>query len=299
MACVLPLSGVFGSSAALAAVAGGAACLLEPVFDEARVVEDLARHGVTHLVAGDDMLVRLRTAWRESRADLSAWRWAGVADFVGKVPELAEWAGREFGTVFAGVYGSSELMALTAIRPYSDALPRRHSPGGRLVHPAMEVRVDPDRGELQFRGPSVVDDYLGDPAARARNLTADGWFRTGDLGGVAEDGSVEFTCRLGDVLRLRGFLVDPAEIERRLLAHPAVQVARVVGVPAADGETRAVAFVVATAPADLRAWCAETLARFKVPEVVRVLDEMPTTSGTNGTKIRTATLREWAREEIR
>jgi fatty-acyl-CoA synthase len=299
MACVLPLSGVFGSSAALAAVAGGAACLLEPVFDEARVVEDLARHGVTHLVAGDDMLVRLRTAWRESRADLSAWRWAGVADFVGKVPELAEWAGREFGTVFAGVYGSSELMALTAIRPYSDAVPRRHSPGGRLVHPAMEVRVDPDRGELQFRGPSVVDDYLGDPAARARNLTADGWFRTGDLGGVAEDGSVEFTCRLGDVLRLRGFLVDPAEIERRLLAHPAVQVARVVGVPAADGETRAVAFVVATAPADLRAWCAETLARFKVPEVVRVLDEMPTTSGTNGTKIRTATLREWAREEIR
>jgi acyl-CoA synthetase (AMP-forming)/AMP-acid ligase II len=298
MACLLPLSGVFGFTTAMAALAGGAACLLEPVFDEHRIVGDLSAHGVTHLVAGDDMLVRLRAAWTGSRADLSAWRWAGVADFVGTVPELAAWALAEFGTVFAGVYGSSELMALTAVRSYDDGLPRRHSPGGRLVSDAIEVRVV--EGELQFRGPNVVDAYLGSPGAWAENVTADGWFASGDLGSVAADGSVEFLCRRGDALRLRGFLVDPAEIERHLLAHPAVEIARVVGVPSPDGETRAVAFAVAAgvSPEDLRAWCAETLARFKVPEAVRIVDAMPTTSGTNGTKIRTATLREWARDLI-
>jgi fatty-acyl-CoA synthase len=311
MGCLLPLSGVFGFTTAMTAIAGGAACLLEPVFDERRIVADLASYGVTHLVAGDDMLVRLEAAWRDSRADLSAWRWAGVADFIGKVPELADWALAEFGTVFTGVYGSSELMALTSVRSYDDDVPRRHSPGGRRVSDALEVRVvDPasgdqlpqgGQGELQFRGPNVVDAYLGTPEAWSKNFTADGWFASGDLGWLAPDGSIEFTCRMGDVLRLRGFLVDPAEIERRLLAHPAVEVVRVVGVPDADGETRAVAFAVADAtarPEDLRAWCRETLARFKVPDVVRLVDEMPTTSGTNGTKIRTATLREWARELI-
>jgi fatty-acyl-CoA synthase len=297
MGCLLPLSGVFGFTTAMAGIAGGAACLLEPVFDERRIVADLASQRVTHLVAGDDMLVRLRSAWQESRADLSAWRWAGVADFIGKVPELAGWALDEFGTVFTGVYGSSELMALTAVRSYDDEVPRRHSPGGVRVSDAISVRVVD--GELQFRGPNVVDAYLGTPEAWGTNSTDDGWFRSGDLGSLAPDGSIEFTCRMGDVLRLRGFLVDPAEIERRLLAHPAVQVARVVGVPSADGETRAVAFAVTSGDTgDLRAWCGETLARFKVPDVVRIVGEMPTTSGTNGTKIRTATLREWARELI-
>ncbi|MET0190036.1 MAG: acyl-CoA synthetase, partial [Pseudonocardia sediminis] len=80
---------------------------------------------------------------------------------------------------------------------------------------------------------------------------------------------------------------------------PDVHTAKVVGASDPDGATLAVAFVVAEDgtkpdPDALRDWCAEGLARFKVPHSVRVIDEMPTTSGTNGTKIRAATLREWA-----
>ena len=108
---------------------------------------------------------------------------------------------------------------------------------------------------------------------------------------------------MGDVLRLRGFLVDPAEIELRLAAHDAVALAKVVGAPAPDGHgTRAVAFVVTraghtTSEDELKAWCATNLAKFKVPDEVRFLTEMPTTSGTNGTKIRAAALRELATTE--
>ncbi len=312
MLCALPISGVFGFNTALAAVAAGGRCVLEPVFDEDVVVSDMARFGVSHVVAADDIVVRVARAWRRERRDLSAWRWLGIADFAGKVAELAEWAATEFGTTTCGVYGSSELFALTAVWPGDESAPRRLSGGGRLVSPLIEVRAaDPvsgrelgtgTRGELQFRGPNVVDAYLGDPDAAQRSFTADGWFRSGDLGTVDADGAISYVCRMGDVLRLRGFLVEPAEIEFRLAAHEAVTTAKVVGVRDADGAMQAVGFVVLrdgyeADGAELRAWCEQALAGFKVPRSVHVIDEMPTTSGTNGTKIRAATLREWAEQE--
>lgn len=311
MLCALPLSGTFGFNTAMAALAAGAVCLLEPVVDGRAVLADMARFSVTHVVGGDDMIIRLAEAWRASRTDLSTWRWLGIASFLGKVGELAEWARTEFGTATTGVYGSSEVFALTAMWPEDVPLPQRWSAGGRLVSPRIEARVcDPatdepmpagERGELQFRGPNVVDAYLGDPDAAGRAFTADGWFRSGDLGEVHPDGSMSYVCRMGDVLRLHGFLVEPAEIEHRLAAHEAVGTAKVVGVDDAAGRTTAIAFVVPqpgreASPEELRAWCADTLAKFKVPAAVHIIDEMPTTSGTNGTKIRAATLREWAQQ---
>jgi fatty-acyl-CoA synthase len=173
-----------------------------------------------------------------------------------------------------------------------------------VVHPGIEVRVaDPVtgevlghgvEGELEFRGPNVVDAYLG---SEPDVFTGDGWFRSGDLGVLVDEGAFVYVCRMGDALRLRGFLVDPAEIEIRLAAHPAVHTAKVVGVPADDGATIAVGFVTLVGdddPGDLRAWCREVLAPFKVPAAVQVLGEMPTTSGTNGIKIKAAELREVA-----
>jgi fatty-acyl-CoA synthase len=288
--CALPLSGVFGFSTAMAAIAGGGTCLLEPVFDERAVLADMARWRVTHVVGGDDMVGRLAGSWRGE--DLSSWRWLGLADFAGRAREVAEWALREFGTRTSGVYGSSEVFALTALWPPEEPPPRRWRGGGRLVSPRMEARVVD--GELQMRGPNVVDAYLGDPEANP--FTADGWFRTGDLAEIDDDGAITFICRMGDALRLRGFLVDPAEIEQRLAEHESVRAAKVVGVRGAGGD-EAVGFVVADGEVDgeaLREWCAQTLAAFKVPADVYVIDEMPVTSGTNGTKIKAATLREWA-----
>ncbi|GAA1232889.1 AMP-binding protein [Pseudonocardia alaniniphila] len=311
--CALPLSGVFGYNTGMAALAAGATCVLQPVFDADTVLDDMAHHGVTHVVGGDDLVLRLAEAWKARPRDLSAWRWLGVADFQGRSRELAEWARDAFGTATAGVYGSSEVFALTAFWPHDEPAPGRWTGGGRVVHDGITVRVvDPvtgeelppgQEGELQFRGPNVVDAYLGDDSAATKAFIADGWFHSGDLGALVDEGVFAFVCRMGDALRLRGFLVDPAEIERRLAEHPDVFTARVVGIPGPDGDTRAIGFVVpeegrAPEPASLRDWCAETLARFKVPDAVHLIDAMPTTSGTNGTKIRAATLREWARQRF-
>lgn len=308
--CALPFSGVFGYNAAMAGLAAGASLLLEPMFDTDTVLDDMATYGVTHLASGDDFVLRLSNAWHARARDLSAWRWWGVADFQGRSHELAAWLGTEFGTRVHGVYGSSEIFALTAVWPADEPAPRRCAGGGRVVHPDIEVRVtepvsgDPldygHEGQLEFRGPNVVDDYLG--AQFPETFTNDGWFRSGDLGVLVDEGAFVYVCRMGEALRLRGFLVDPAEIENRLAANPAVHTAKVVGVSGDDGATIAVAFVTlaenAHDPGDLRAWCRETFAPFKVPTAVHVLDEMPTTSGTNGSKIKTAELRERAQRAI-
>jgi fatty-acyl-CoA synthase len=174
------------------------------------------------------------------------------------------------------------------------------------VDGALEVRVvDPESGvpldvgadgELCFRGPQVLRCYLGDPAATAKALAADGWFRSGDLGRRTPEGGFEYLARLGDSLRLRGFLVDPAEIERRLELHPAVELAQVVGAERAGRGQVAVAFVKLRGgahadEAELRAHCAAGIADLKVPERVIVVDEFPSVDGPNGRKIRKADLR--------
>jgi len=304
----LPFSGVFGFNAVWGALFGGASVLMHPVFDEERLLEDMARFGVTHFVGADDMLVRLKGAWEKAPADLGRWRVLLMADFLGRTPEIAAWADSEFGTVSMGVYGSSELFALAAHWRPETPLPRRWSGGGvpasdgiriRLADPFDGTVLDQGDGELQFRGHNVVDAYLGDEGEGARAFTDDGWFRSGDLGRMTEDGGFEFVCRAGDVLRLRGFLVEPAEVETRLAAHPAVEVAKVVGSIDASGEPVAVGFVTLADGAEVReaeliGWCKDTLARFKVPHRILVIDDMPTTAGTNGSKIKAGVLRDWA-----
>ncbi|WP_296145241.1 MULTISPECIES: AMP-binding protein [unclassified Pseudonocardia] len=308
MLCALPLSGVYGFNATTATLAAGGVCLFVPVFDADVVVDLMAAHRVTHVAAGDDMVLRLRAAHDARPRDLSAWRWWGAADFQGRLRELAEWAA-DLGVVTSGVYGASELFALLSMWPDAEPAPDRWRAGGRVAHPGIEVRVaDPEtgepvadgtEGELQFRGSCVVDAYLGDPDRAAAVRRADGWFGSGDLGVLVDEGAFVYVCRMGDALRLRGFLVDPAEIEVRLAAHAGVDTAKVVGITADDGATIAIGFVTAAPgeapdPAELREWCAQGLARFKIPETVHVVREMPTTSGTNGAKIRAAVLREWA-----
>ncbi|MEN0135125.1 MAG: AMP-binding protein [Rhodococcus sp. (in: high G+C Gram-positive bacteria)] len=308
--CVLPVSGVFGFSTALATLAGGGALLMEPVFDAAVTLRRMQSLKVTHVVGGDDLFTRLHDTWHGGeRADLSSLKRLGIADFLGRSHEVAAWVRDEFDAVTTGVFGSSEVFALMLLWDVTDPESVRWNGGGRPVESAIEIRIadplddsvlpDGEQGELQVRGPNVVDAYLGNPEAAARAFTSDGWFRSGDLAVATGDGGYTYVCRMGDVLRLRGFLVDPAEIEHRLAEHDAVHLTKVVGITGRGGYTEAVAFVVPAegTPADaaeLKAWCAESLAAFKVPAAVHMIEEMPTTVGGNGAKIRAVELREWA-----
>ena len=131
-------------------------------------------------------------------------------------------------------------------------------------------------------------------------MTEDGFVRTGDLGRLLDNRSFDFVSRMGDVLRLSGFLVAPAEIEARLQSHPSIDGAQVVSVSTEAG-TKPVAFVTRAPGASfdeaaVKAYCSATLARYKVPIRIVLIDAFPTTMSANGIKIQKGKLRDQASE---
>jgi fatty-acyl-CoA synthase len=252
------------------------------------------------MVGGDDMLMRLAEA--ADRRPYAPFAFTGFASFhhaPDRVRELCD----PLNLALRAVYGSSEVQALFALQDPADPT-RRHLPGGIPASPLAEVRaLDPEtgeqvaEGELAFRGPSLFAEYLDDPAATARARTADGAFRSGDLGRLHAAGhGFDFGTRMGDALRLGGFLVNPEEIEAFLAAQPGVAAAQVVASPGG----KAIAFILA-APAGpppeearLLAACRRDLARFKQPVRIVALEAFPVTESPNGVKIQRARLRQMA-----
>jgi fatty-acyl-CoA synthase len=127
----------------------------------------------------------------------------------------------------------------------------------------------------------------------------DGWFRTGDLARMEDPTTFEYLARLGDVLRLGGFLVNPAEIEDCLLLDPTIEAVQVVGIDLSGG-ARPVAFVTSKEAIDeeaLRTRCRTALAGYKVPLRILQLDAFLVTPSANGSKIQKVRLREMAMAE--
>ena len=303
----LPLCGVFGFTQAMAALAGGAPMRMLPLFDAAEAAAALHDEHITHANGGDDMLDRLLAA-RPEPQPFPALRFFGYARFNPALEDLVARAGQR-GVRACGLYGMSEVHALYALQPADLPAEERAKAGGVLVSPAAEVRIcDPDsgavlppgeQGEIELKGPSLLREYYGDAAA-TQAAFHDGWFRTGDLGYLDGPRRFCFVSRIGDVLRLGGFLTSPQEIEAVLEAHPAVQGAQVVG--ATFGRTPAAVAYLVLRPgavldeAALHAWCQARLAGYKLPRRFVAIDAFPTTPSANGTKIQRARLRAMAAE---
>ena len=137
-----------------------------------------------------------------------------------------------------------------------------------------------ETGELQLSGPLVTPGYWRNPTATAEAFTDDGWLHTGDAATMTDDGHVVLVDRWKDMYISGGENVYPAEVENALHAHPAVNQAAVVGAPHPRWGEAGVAFVVLgrgaeIAPDDLRTWCRERLAAYKVPVRVLLVDELP------------------------
>jgi len=307
---VLPLCGVFGFCQAIATIAAARPMVLMSAFDAAEAVALCARHRVTHFEAADDMLdAMLRAAATD--APFETVRFVGYAAFNRALEDLPDRADAR-GIRVIGLWGMSETMAFVAGRDPDAPLAERRKAGGAMVSPRGTARVrDPDSGDvlppgmpgaLEIAGPSLMVEYIDNPAATAEALTGDGYVCTGDLAQMEADGGFEFITRMGDVLRLGGFLVSPAEIEAELQSLEPIEAAQVVAVDAA-GRNTAFAFVTLAAGAvfdetSARAHCAARLAKFKVPERVVALDAFPTTPSANGTKIQRVELRRMAQAAI-
>lgn len=300
----LSLYGVLGFVQTMGALAGRACIVYLRVFKADEAAQAIDHHGVTHLLGSDGIFAPILDA---PGASLASWRRGGFAEFAGMATRVIREAERRLGIPLVGLYGSSECFALTATQPHTLPAEQRALAGGRPIASDIEFRVvdvvsgnalpDGERGELQIRGYNVMSGYLNNADATASAFTADGWFRTGDLAFGLGDRFI-YLSRLKDGLRLRGYLVEPNEIEDILARHPAILDAQVVGVNRVGIGDMAVAFVRARDSRpnldDLYAWCRREAANYKVPSRIVIVDDYPRVDGPNGTKILKNRLRDMA-----
>lgn len=307
---MLPFCGVFGFNTVMGAIAAGRPTVLMPAFGAGEAARLIEAHGVTFTNGSDEMLLRVLAA-ADPPSRIASLREAGFANF-GADPRKLVAGGDALGKRFFGLYGSSEVQALMARQP-ADADPETRVRGGGVpVSGETELRVRDresgellppgEAGELEIRGPSAMFGYINNPEAEKENITADGYVRSGDLCHLTEDGFVYLT-RIGDALRLSGFLVSPREIEDFLEDLPGIATAQVVGAET-DGRTKAVAFVVAEEghepdEEDVLNRCRGDLSKFKAPRRVIILEDFPTVESANGVKIKRNELREMAAESLR
>lgn len=299
----LPLFHVYGLSSVLNnAVRVGSAVSLMPRFEGQAALDQIAADGVTVMVGVPTMYAAILAADRTGR-DLSRLR-IGNSGGAPMPAELLRAFEEAFGVVILEGYGLSETASAASFNRSVDD--RRFMSVGRPMW-GVEMRVvdehdrplppGPDNvGEIVLRGHNVITRYRNRPEETAEAFR-NGWFHTGDLGYVDEDGYLFIVDRKKDLVIRGGFNVYPREVEEVLYAHPAVAEAAVIGVPD-DLLGEEVAAVVAlrpdvtTTPDELVTYCAERLAAYKYPRVVRIVDELP--KGPSG-KILKAELRvSWA-----
>jgi fatty-acyl-CoA synthase len=284
-----PLFWAYGACNALpATLSHGAALVLQPRFDASEWIGLVERHRCTAaytLPSITGAVLRHADFRRERVASLRTGLMIGS-------PEEVRIAARELGAAqICNIYGSTEIYGNCCVTPFDWPLPRRMAGQGPPL-PGVTLRiVDPDGGRALSHGETgalevagyVTPGYSGASAEHnTLAFTADGYFRTGDLGFVDSEGGFHFVARGADIIKRAGINVSPAEVESLLLQHPGVAQAAVVGAPAGEMGEAIVAFVVANPGAEiggdeLRAHCRALASSYKVPDRIEIRAALPVT----------------------
>jgi acyl-CoA synthetase (AMP-forming)/AMP-acid ligase II len=272
---------------------GGGAHTIMPSYSPAGWVELVERTGATHGFLGPTPVYMIVEAGIDP-ARLAGLRFLSMGGAPCDPLRLRALTAA-LGTRVALQLSMTELGAGTVLRGHdflepSGALNPRHLSVGRPIRGLQARVVDPGgqplpagaEGELEFCGPMVSPGYLGDPAENAAAYH-ESWFRTGDVAAIDADGFVFVVDRKKDLIVSGGINIAPAEVERVLMAHPAVGTAGVCGVTdALYGEAVHAAVTLregATASSDeLMTWCRERLAPVKKPRSIAVVDGLPVSS---------------------
>jgi carnitine-CoA ligase len=273
----------------LGSLACGAGLILLPRFSASAFLDSARRHGATEFNAIGAMLeILMRQPPRPDDAETRL-----RLCYTGPSParEWQEAFERRFGLRVVCGYAMSEspygLIWRHGTRPYGTlGSPRQHPRMGtvnqaRVVGEDGRVLGPGETGELLLRNPTVTPGYWGMPEETASTLV-DGWLHTGDLVSVNEDGTYAFVARRKEVLRRRGQILSPAEVEEAIQAHPDVLEVAVVAVASELTEDEVKAFVVAELGrvldfAELRVWAGERISAFKVPRFWQAVDALPRT----------------------
>jgi malonyl-CoA/methylmalonyl-CoA synthetase len=248
----------------------GASMILQRGFDADAVLAASAAGDATLFFGVPTMYARVAEA--EGLDRLGALRLC-VSGSAPLNAELHRKIASRSGQVVLERYGMTETVMLVS-NPF-DGERRPGTVGFPL--PGVDLRID-ESGEILVRGPNVFAGYFGRLDATAESFTDDGFFRTGDIGALDDDGYLSIVGRSKELIITGGYNVYPREVEDVLRAHPSVVDAAVVGTPSAEWGETVTAYVEATDAFDgpeLVAFAAGQLAPYKKPRAVYRVDALP------------------------
>ena len=281
--CVMPLFHVHGLVAAVLATLSTGGTVILPRFRPSAFWEEVAKHDATWYTAVPTIHARLLTEAARLQVKPEH-RLRFVRSCSAPLPTVL-WRRYEeaIGVPLVEAYGMTEAAHQMASNPLP---PAERRPGTVGLPTGTEITTLDDDwqpvpagedGEVAVRGPSVVDEYLDNPAATAASFR-NGWFRTGDVGKLSADGYLTLVGRVKELINRAGEKISPYEVEEVLLTHPAVAEAAAYPVPDETyGEQVGVVVVLhgEATPKELAAHCADRLAAFKRPARVTILPEIP------------------------
>lgn len=290
--CVLPLFHSFGQVVIQnGAIAFGGTLILQPRFSAPDTLQLMLDHGVTFFGGVPTMYWGLLDALDDTIdvERLASNMRIAVAGGSALPLQVHEQFKERFGVTILEGYGLSETSPVASFAKYGEE-PRVGSIGRPIAGVEMklinddwsDVKATDEIGEIAIKGHNVMKGYYKRPDATAEAIN-DGWFRTGDLARVDEDGFFFIVDRSKDMVIRGGFNVYPREVEEVLMQHPAVSLVAVIGVPHPSHGEEVKAVVIknagdTTTEAELTAWSREQLAAHKYPRIVEFVDALPMTS---------------------
>jgi long-chain acyl-CoA synthetase len=282
----LPLFHAFGQTCGLnATVAVGGCLTLIPRFDGGKALEIIARDRVTLFEGVPTMYAAMLHHPSAAASDTSTLELC-VSGGAAMPVELMRAFEEQFGCAILEGYGLSETSPVASF----NRLDRERKPGSiGLPLDGVEMRVFDEEGaevaqgevgEIVIRGDNVMKGYWRRAEATAEAIDPEGWFRTGDMGRVDEDGFFFIVDRKKELVIRGGYNVYPREVEEVLYEHPGVREAAVIGIPHDElGEEVGAAIALKDGAdytaADVRAFVKERVAAYKYPRHVWLVDELP------------------------
>lgn len=281
--CAVPLFHISGYSILMRSVIYGMPIVLHENFDVERTLEDITTKKVTIMSVVGTMLTKIIDTLEESRLP-SHFRCMLLGGGPAPLPLLQACLKKDI-PVFQ-TYGMTESSSQIVTLSPEYSLAKLGSAGKPLFPAQLQIRTEDERlaepgeaGEIVVKGPNVTPGYLNRPDA-TKDKVRNGWFYTGDIGYLDEDGFLYVIDRRSDLIISGGENIYPAEIESVLLAHPDVAEAGVTGIEDTKWGQVPVAFIVLrnakkVEEDELRQFCLQRLAKYKVPKAFYFSEKLP------------------------
>jgi long-chain acyl-CoA synthetase len=287
--CALPLYHIFALTACylLGVRSGGTNLLIPNPRDMAGFVKELAKYQVSFFPAVNTLYNGLLNTPGFDKLDFSKLKISNGGGMATQKPVAEKWL-KTTGCALSEGYGLSETSpTLTCNRADIDQF------SGTIGLPVpsthLSIRDDDgnelplgEAGEICAKGPQVMAGYWNRPEETANVMTADGYFRTGDIGVMTADGYTKIVDRKKDMILVSGFNVYPNEIEEVIASHPGVLECAVIGVQDAKSGEAVKAFIVKkdplVTPEDIIKYCSTQLTGYKVPKQIEFRTDLPKTN---------------------